>query len=410
MFHNVRRMQQTLEERAKAALTKDFSPSGSKDCPELIETQLENEENLEALLLELIDSYGPAHAISIQVFFHLFDVLIGLYRLNKCDSYLNIFREGCCATTQTSSNRIKWFQSLAFTRWKQGKFQDAIYAFKEIEDLMQGDPSAALYENMAHTYSSMGQYENAKEYFQRSITASGDDCGGTLLGLGLLHERTGDVDQGIALVTRALQWYEARFGAKGNESSLEAKCCLSLSKMYIIKSDMVMAAKLADRALDIFRRTCGNDSPLVSGALRVKAEIHSFFGEHGTALDVLLESLEIETRKDAIDLVAIVENIQHLTVAMRQITSSSRDHIGCRIVDRVEKACLIVTNRVSLDGNIAAVFKFAAELAIYANRLSSAKKLLEDALPLFEVETSMDCSSLVEQCKELIHILDTRLV
>lgn len=403
-------MQQTLEERAKAALTKDFSPSGSEDCPELIDNQLENEKTLEALLLELIDSYGPAHALSIQVFFHLFDVLIGLYRLNKCDAYLDMFRESCCDSTRTSSNRLKWFQSLAFTRWKQGKFQDAINAFKEIENLMQGDPSGALYENMAHTYSSMGQYENAKEYFQRSITASGEGCGGTLLGLGLLYERTGDVDQGITLATRALQWYEARFSAKGNESSLEAKCCLSLSKMYIIKSDTVIAGKLADRALDIFRRTCGNDSPLVSGALRVKAEILAVNGENETASDVLLESLEIEAHKDAIDLLVIVENIQHLTMAIRQITSSSRDHSACRIVDRVAKACNKMKQRVSLDGNIAAVLKFAAELAIYANRWSSAKELLEDALPLFESETSMDCSSLVAQCKELIHILDTRLV
>ena len=47
--------------------------------------------------------------------------------------------------------------------WKQSKFKEAAALFHEIEELVGA--SAALMENIGHTYSSMGDYPKVSEYF-----------------------------------------------------------------------------------------------------------------------------------------------------------------------------------------------------------------------------------------------------
>ena len=46
--------------------------------------------------------------------------------------------------------QIKAIQALSFTRWKQSKFKEAVQLFHEMEKLV--GPSAALCENIGHTY------------------------------------------------------------------------------------------------------------------------------------------------------------------------------------------------------------------------------------------------------------------
>ena len=401
-------MSQSLEERAISALLRDFSPSGNEECREIIETQLKSEEELEDLFIQLVKSYGPMHALTIQVFFHLFDVLIGLYRLKKCDIYLNVIQDGCISPESSTTNRIKWFQSLAFTRWKQGKLVDAMSAFRKIEDILHNEPSAALFENMAHTFSSMGQYDSAKQYFEKSLEVSGEPNGGLLLGLGLLYERTGDIPRGIELVSKALEWYESKFSAKDNESSLEAKCCHALSRMQLNINKVDEAKVHAERALVIFKRTCGDDSPLVTSALRTKAEILDKLEDHENALIAYIESIEGEILKDEVDLAVIVEVIQKVTLCFTKLPIARRSDASSLLIDRMERGCYRLESVVQCDGNIAAIFKLTAELAVYGLRLSTAKKLFARALPLFEKETSLDCSHLIEQCTQAIQIIESR--
>eukprot|EP00966_Prymnesium_polylepis_P112703 2606780-Prymnesium_polylepis.1 len=83
--------------------------------------------------------------------------------------------------------RVKHIQSLAFCRWKQYKFKEALELFLEQQKIVGA--SAALCENIGHTYSSLGDLNEAESYFERAIellkTGSYGNKGGIYMGLGL---------------------------------------------------------------------------------------------------------------------------------------------------------------------------------------------------------------------------------
>mmetsp|Transcript_28969 Transcript_28969/g.90282 ORF Transcript_28969/g.90282 Transcript_28969/m.90282 type:complete len:203 (+) Transcript_28969:202-810(+) len=90
---------------------------------------------------------------------------IQLYRLNKCVEVLEDVVPIC--RRRGGQLHVQGVQALAFTLWKQAKFRDAVVLFHEIEDLVGS--SSALCENMGHTYSSLGDYDEASKYFKRSL-------------------------------------------------------------------------------------------------------------------------------------------------------------------------------------------------------------------------------------------------
>jgi tetratricopeptide (TPR) repeat protein len=71
-------------------------------------------------------------------------------------------------------------------------------------------PNGALYENMAHTYNSTGDYENAEKYFNLAMELVTDKSkkGGILLGIGLVKERKGDPRKALPHLKKALKLYQ----------------------------------------------------------------------------------------------------------------------------------------------------------------------------------------------------------
>jgi tetratricopeptide (TPR) repeat protein len=71
-------------------------------------------------------------------------------------------------------------------------------------------PNGALYENMAHTYNSTGDYENAEKYFNLAMELVKDKSkkGGILLGIGLVKERKGDPRKALPHLKKALKLYQ----------------------------------------------------------------------------------------------------------------------------------------------------------------------------------------------------------
>ena len=125
----------------------------------------------------------------------------------------------------------------------------------------------------------------------------------------------------------------------------------------------------------------------------------------------LQESFRIEAGKDALDMVTMMEIIHGLTKLCQGIDDSlDREKNFKTTLTIAESACENVRHKLRADGNTAAFLKFVAELAVYANELTKAKSLLEEARPLFEAEKTIDCSGLVVQCKEIIAIIDRKLV
>jgi tetratricopeptide (TPR) repeat protein len=413
--------QNDILSRVAKVLKGSFSPSGDESVHETAETQNENEKYLEELFEDCCKEFGLENAVTIEVFLRLFDVLIGMYRLDRCDQLLKevlpaIDRlesksvEGTASSSLSSKYKLKGIQCLAFTRWKQGKLSEAMDLFMQMESLLP-QPSPALLENMGHTYSSMGNLDKAKEYFEKSIEAGSPNEGGILLGLGLLSERSGDHERGIQQCLKALEWYENRFSKKGNESSLEAKCCMSIAKLYATTKQTEKAYEYATRAVENFRRTCGNDSPLLASALKAQGEILANDPlKASQAIRILQESLSIEASKDAVDMMCMMDLVHALTkLAQRLTDSGEQSRTYMRTFTIASDACNNVRKKLPKDGNMAAFFKFVAELAIYANQLAAAKCLLEEALPLFQEEKSMDCSGLASQCTEILALIDRRI-
>merc|ERR1719401_321360 len=122
------------------------------DDPERVEEQEENERKLEARYKKLISEKGLDHESTLETFFALFDNCIQLYRLNKLSEYLEEVVPIC--RKRSDKYKLKAVQALAFVRWKQSKFREALPLFHEMEGIL--GKGAALCENIAHTYNSLG--------------------------------------------------------------------------------------------------------------------------------------------------------------------------------------------------------------------------------------------------------------
>jgi tetratricopeptide (TPR) repeat protein len=182
----------------------------------------------------LKESLGVANVRTLDVFFKLFDVWIGLYRLNKCDEELREVVPECRKRDKGDVYMFKAIQALAFTRWKQHQFREAVTLFHEMEGLMAERKSsesefAALFENIAHTYSSLGDLDKAEDYFNKALDiittlearaavldptlALNLNRGGVLLGLGIIQERRNKPEAALPVVLQAYNFYKSKFEA-----------------------------------------------------------------------------------------------------------------------------------------------------------------------------------------------------
>eukprot|EP00494_Astrolonche_serrata_P027734 UN27998 len=156
-----------------------------------------------------------------MLFFELFDIWIGLYRLNKCKKQLDELLPICREVGEPYE--LKGVQATAFTLWKMSKFEEALKLFHEMETMVGVNP--ALCENIGHTYNSMGDYKKADEYFTQAkelIEEKGGkgNLGGVLLGLGLVKERLYREKEALPILRKALKTYQDQFRTR--EASLVA--------------------------------------------------------------------------------------------------------------------------------------------------------------------------------------------
>jgi len=143
---------------------------------------------LEARYKKLKEEKGLQSEDTLQTFFALFDNCIQLYRLNKLSDYLEEVVPAC--RKRDDKYRLKAIQALAFVKWKQSHFREALPLFHEMEKIL--GKGAALCENIAHTYNSLGEYNEAEDYFRQALKfieqehgANRGNRGGVLLAWGL---------------------------------------------------------------------------------------------------------------------------------------------------------------------------------------------------------------------------------
>eukprot|EP00435_Cladocopium_sp_Y103_P024362 s1485_g6.t1 len=313
---------------------------------ELAELQIKEEARLEKLFQEQRQQQGLDDDGTLNTFFQLFDMWIQLYRLNKCMEVLEEVVPIC--RRRGGDFHVKGVQALAFTLWKKSQFKESIKLFHEIEDLIGS--SAALCENMGHTYSSMGNYDEAAKYFQRALRCLDQEVGkktgdraGILLGLGLIEDRLGHFEEALAAVRESQDLFRQR--ANGKPSSLVAKAGMSIAKILLKlalqETDELKKQQMEDEAIEreqenvaLFEVTCGEDSPLTASALRGLGEALKRRGKTEEAIASFARSYNLEAQKDAFDLLSIMEARRNLLKEYHGLLKCN-----CLLTNTLSKQC-----------------------------------------------------------------------
>ena len=273
------------------------SESGILSDPEETAAQ---EERLELRVAKLRRKRGEAHDSTLKHTFKLLDCLIGQYKLNRVDAVLAEIADVCHAAKGRGASdwHVKYIQALAFCRWKQHRFKEALELFYQQQEIVGA--SSALCENIGHTLSSLGDLPKAEEYFERAIEllkhGSFGNRGGIYMGLGLVRERLGKQKEALPILEQALEHYQKEH-TKGHatvDSSIIAKAHMSIGKVRPAQfsaqfsaqflrailtpcpsalqvheklNELPLAARHMAEALRIFRATVGETSPLTAHAM-----------------------------------------------------------------------------------------------------------------------------------------------
>lgn len=410
---------------ATAACAGAGGEAGEGEIEELVELQLVEETRLEKLFEEQRAEKGLDDEVTLNTFFKLFDMWIQLYRLNKCAEVLEDVVPIC--RRRGGQLHVQGVQALAFTLWKQSKFRQAAELFHEIEDLVGS--SSALCENMGHTYSSLGDYEQAATYFRRSLACLDHeeklgkkvgDKAGILLGLGLIEDRQGNYDKALVAVRESQRLFRTR--ANGKPSSLIAKAGMSIAKILLKlarqEEDAQARAAMEEEAVQLefenvqlFEVTCGEDSPLTASALKGLGEALLRRQRLDEALKAFAKSYFLEASKDAFDLLSVME-VHNLLFGVHMAMvkmGKPLDRDAFRKYLPTVQLALTRVRAMKQDANAGAYYKVAGELMAFAEDYPAAGALLGEAMELFATEEADKVGGLIANCLDLKAFCDKQV-
>merc|ERR1712137_135398 len=274
---------------------------------------------LKNLYLTFKKQLGLEHELTLNSLIDCAYEYIKAYQLTLCDQLLMEGYDTCKARGTDDSFYIKMIQALAFLRFKQSRFQDAVDLFEEMRVLLGPNPS--LLENTGHAYNSIGDQENAQRCFTEALELCSLDPshkahkGGLLLGLGLVKTRRGNLEGGLAELKEALQWYIDDLA--GQDNALIAKAHVSVAGTLEQMDRHEEAEPHYKEAIRIFKATCGEVNPLTADALRKMGLCLREQQKWEEAYDTLSESLVSNV---GIDTFAInLANIAEIMITLMQI-------------------------------------------------------------------------------------------
>eukprot|EP00927_Polykrikos_kofoidii_P021268 TRINITY_DN20184_c0_g2_i1.p1 TRINITY_DN20184_c0_g2~~TRINITY_DN20184_c0_g2_i1.p1 ORF type:complete len:416 (-),score=86.59 TRINITY_DN20184_c0_g2_i1:18-1265(-) len=397
-------------------------PPVEEAVEELVELQLVEEARLEQLFNEKKAERGLDDEETLEVFFKLFDMWIQLYRLNKSEEALTEILPIC--RNRGGKLRIKAVQALAFTVWKQSKFQQAIELFQEMEELVGA--SSALCENIGHTYSSLGDYDNASRYFNTSLQCieneaklgqKSENRAGVLLGLGLIEDRQGNYEKALETVREAQVLFRQK--AKGKPASLVAKAGMSIAKILLklalTEKDEAKRIAMEEEAVEreeenvqLFEVTCGEDSPLTASALRGLGEAYLRRGRATDAQKSFARSYALEAKKDAFDLVSLMQ-VHNELVSAHMAGIEGLDRSAFRSYFPTIDTVLKRVREMPQDANAGAYYKVAGEMRAFGEDYAGSSALLGEAIMLFELEEVAKVGGLIAACRDVKTFCDGQL-
>jgi len=397
----------------------------SSDDEKGYESDPEKEVELMKLLEEKIaiheQNLGLANEKTLNKIFKLLNLYIQHYKLDVMDELLAKVSVVCIAMGEGSVWFIKYIQMLGFCRWKQYRLREALELFLKQEKLV-GDNSI-LCENIGHTYSSLGEYDKARESFQKGLQLLGPNGppgreAGFLYGLGLATDRLGNTEEALPMLYKALDGYrKERIDPEGNpvDSSIHAKVQSSIGHLHEKLGDFEQAMKYFAEAVRVFRKCTGEAavSPLTTTAMGNLGKLKLAVNDLEAAQPLLAGALEGEVNKDSFQvddtftMVNLVKELHTRPPTDGQALSLVQLHAKfAQYVDVLEKA--IIRSEVFLEteknGDVAALYKTIGEVLLLAGHNESAISVLSKAIGIFRKVTKMDCSGLIDGCNQLVTI------
>ncbi|GAB5353176.1 hypothetical protein AAMO2058_000015300 [Amorphochlora amoebiformis] len=372
------------------------------------------EEVTEAQYKTYKKNHGLKSELTLKVAFRLLDICIGQYKLDRCTQILEEVKEACASEETKSEWYTRYIQSKAFCLWKQSKFKEALVLFEEMTTIV--GKSSKLLENMGHTHNSLGQYKKAQECFEEALALvdiekalhpeSDTHKGGLHMGLGLVKKRQGDVKGGLEDLKKSLEWYIESTGPKPH--SLVAKAHMAVGHAYEDLKEFKAAVSHMEKGVDIFQRTCGSSSPLTGNAQGSLGKLYLELNSPERAWNSLAAALKNEVKHDSLNVFTIFEHANLLyQIASKKLAPKSDP---TKLVDSLvylDSALgpQMKSGLIKRDGNIGALYKSMAELAIVANHYKLSSKFLDKALTHFGEEKNFDCSTLIKECRQVLSLV-----
>lgn len=373
--------------------------------PEDAALQQQQEVQLEARFKQLREEHGLENDATLTAFFDLFNIGIQLYHLNMLSDYLTDVVPVC--RKRDGSWKLKAIQAHGFVLWKQGELSEAVALFLEMEGLM--GKNAALCENIAHTYNSLGEYEKAEDYFRQSLHfiesgcvsggRSGGNKGGVLLGLGLVRDRLGRSAEALPILEQAYEFYRER--AQGRQNSLQGKVAVSCSSVELKLGNVTQAERYLREAIVTYEITCGETSPLTGSAYFKLGQVLWQQRRRAEAREALKRAYELEVMKDAFTIVGVLEiHNAVMDTFLKETTAIEREGFAS-FFPCVDTGYKRVQQEPVQDGNAAVYYKAAAELQAWGGGYAAAISAFDLAISLFKVESAHDCGRFIQECEAL---------
>jgi len=324
---------------------------------------------------------------TLEFAFKLMNVWLGNYRLTSVEKLVD---EILPITEEKDDEwHTKAIQMKAFVCFKLRKFQDSLDNFHKMKTRV--GPSAALAENMAHAYNSLGQYENAEKYFEESLfllncpthknpNVAGNPSG-VNLGLGIVKKRLGRPRDGISNVLVALRMYQEEYS--DGKSSLIAKAMTSLGRCLNDMKEYDHGTRVLEGALSLFAETCGECNPLTVDCMGHLADLRLVIKDYDYFNRLLSRSLSLEMQLDTVREDQILETISKLF----NIYAFHVPLLPPKHVTQCKRALSLVHDqwkerKILRTGQAAVIFMTAGKLAVYCGFCDLAVKHLMEALML----------------------------
>lgn len=358
-------------------------------------------------------SNGLNHKLTLDVAFKLMDLYIIQYKLDKIDTILLDIENICSSEEHKNFYWPKYIQMKAFCRWKQSKFKEALKLFKEMEQII--GPSSKLLENMGHTYNSLSDYKNAEKCFKQAIVYieiekkknpdMNTNMGGLYLGLGLIKKRQGNIKEGLNELHKGLDWYTEHTGP--NPHSLVAKASMSVGQTYNELKEYDKAIEHIKNAIDIFQKTCGDESPLTGNAQYNLGKIYFNLKKDDLSWKYLMTSFFNQVNHDSLNIFNLFDNCNMIFNLLKSKNKETDYKFLIKSLQKLDLALESQTNTglVPIDGNVGVLYKIMCEILILLQYYKLADSFISKTVIYLKKEKSLDCSKLIQESMNISMLL-----